>query len=428
MMKINNYLLAIVILTTVIGCMNEGPDQVADTQEVQITIGSIDTFYSSILGESRDLWIHVPKSVDGQSGGQTKLPVLYLLDGSSHFHSVTGMIRQLSTINGNTVSPEMIVVGITNTDRVRDLTPTRVDGTSGGGMKFFDFIEQELIPYIETNYPANNYRTFVGHSLGGLMVIDALISRPHLFENYVAIDPSLWWDEQVMLKKAETALIEVDLSGKSLYLAIANTMTEGMDIDNVVNDRDDSTMHIRSILQFAEVAEANTESGLNFDWKYYQNNSHGSVPIIAEYDAIRFLFPWYELRGLIRFVTPNTTATPEELVNHLVSHYENLSDRFGHVVLLPEQFANQQGYAFLANGQPEMAHALFALNIQNYPNSANVFDSMGDYYAAQSDTNRAIEHYTKAVAMGGNIESKDKLDRLKAENQSDICQYINRRY
>ena len=247
------------------------------------------------------------------------------------------------------------------------------------------------------------------------MVMDALISRPHLFENYVAIDPSLWWDEQIILREAERVLGELDLSNKSLYLAVANTMTDGMNIDDVVSDIDESSMHIRSLLRFAEFAETNTGSALNFDWKYYQENSHGSVPIIAAYDAIRYLFPWYELKGLDRFVVPNTTATSEELVNHLVSHYESVSDRLGYAVLLPEQFANQQGYAFLANGQPEMARALFALNIENYPNSANVYDSMGDYYVAQSQIENAIESFAKAVELGGDIESQVKLDELKDE-------------
>ncbi len=415
LMRIICLILATTIVLALSSCKPEETNELLDVNS-QIVIGEIDSLDSDILDETRGLWVYLPSGAENPENFDTKYPVMYLLDGSSHFHSVTGLIRQLSTVNGNTVSPEMIVVGIPNTDRFRDLTPTHVDGTSGGGEKFLDFVEMELIPYIETRYPANNYRTFVGHSLGGLMVISALINRPHLFENYVAIDPSLWWDDQVILNEAERALAEIDLSGKSLYLAVANTMIEGRNIDEVVEDIDDeSSMHIRSLLQFAEFAETNSDSALNFDWKYYPNNSHGSVPIIAGYDAIFFLFHWYELKGLIRFVTPDTTATPEELIDHITSHYENVSDRLGYVVHFPEQFANQQGYAFLANGQPEMAHALFTLNIENYPRSANVYDSMGDYYVAQSDIENAIEHFTRAVELGGDPASQAKLDELKGK-------------
>ncbi|MGK0453914.1 MAG: putative alpha/beta superfamily hydrolase [Paraglaciecola sp.] len=96
----------------------------------------------------------------------------------------------------------MIIIAIPNTNRARDLTPTRVDidfftGDSiqyanGGGNKFLDFMEEELIPHIEKTHPASVYRTFVGHSFGGLSVINALINKPHLFNNCVAIDASLW--------------------------------------------------------------------------------------------------------------------------------------------------------------------------------------------------------------------------------------------
>src|SRR5690606_1362862 len=94
----------------------------------EIVIGQIDTIYSNILKENREIWVHIPKSY---AKNQLKYPVLYLLDGDAHFYSVTGMIKQLSTINGNTISPEMVVVGIPNTDRTRDLTPTHVDESFG---------------------------------------------------------------------------------------------------------------------------------------------------------------------------------------------------------------------------------------------------------------------------------------------------------
>ncbi|MFZ1558618.1 MAG: alpha/beta hydrolase-fold protein, partial [Saprospiraceae bacterium] len=85
-----------------------------------IVIGKIDSIQSNILGENRKIWVHVP---DGGANSKESFPVVYVLDGDGHFSSVVGMIQQLSTINGNTMCPKMIVVGIPNTDRTRDLTP-----------------------------------------------------------------------------------------------------------------------------------------------------------------------------------------------------------------------------------------------------------------------------------------------------------------
>ena len=232
MKSLLSYLAIILFLAS---CHKQEDTMYVGTPSNVIGIGHADSIYSDVLNESRVIWVHVPESIKDSTSISTKYPVLYLLDGPAHFYSVTGMIKQLSSSNGNTVVPEMIVVGIANTNRSRDLTPTHVyldyfsgdsiKYESGGGDKFLDFIEVELIPYVEKMYPANNVRTFVGHSFGGLSVINALINRSHLFENYVAIDPSLWWDDQALLKTAESSLLINQLSGKALYVGVANTLS-----------------------------------------------------------------------------------------------------------------------------------------------------------------------------------------------------------
>ena len=184
----------------------------------------------------------------------------------------------------------MIVVAIPNTDRGRDLTPTEVQvdffsGDSiqfdnGGGGLFLDFIEQELIPYIDDNYPTQPYRTFVGHSFGGLSVINALVSKPDMFNNYIAIDPSLWWDGMKFMEYADSILSVSDLDNKGLYIGIANTMSSELDLTSVEQDTSKMTAHIRSILKFVKSQEGK-DNGLRFAWKYYPDDSHGSVPLIT---------------------------------------------------------------------------------------------------------------------------------------------------
>ena len=167
-----------------------------------IVIGRVDSVTSTVLQEKRKLWVYVPASASDLTYAKQRYPVLYLLDGDAHFAAVVGMVQQLSAVNGNTVCPEMIIVGIPNTNRTRDLTPTSVTSapglpaealkTSGGGENFTAFLEKELIPYIDAHYPTLPHRTLVGHSLGGLLVMNTLLHHPTLFENYVALDPSMW--------------------------------------------------------------------------------------------------------------------------------------------------------------------------------------------------------------------------------------------
>lgn len=415
------FLLFTVIALILFNCESKKtPD--APKDDSQIVIGTIDSIYSDNIKEQQKFWIHVPKNPAGEVTTGSKYPVLYLLDGPAHFYSVTGMIKQLSTVNGNDITPEMIIVGITNNDRTRDLTPTHMAEafgdstwakTSGGGKNFLNFIEKELIPHIEKKYPASSYRTFVGHSLGGLTVVDALIDRPELFNNYVAIDPSLWWDDQELLKRAEDVMSKTTYSNKALYVGIANTMKEGSNIKDVVKDTTETTEHIRSILQFVKTTESLKDNGLLFKWKYYENDSHGSVPLITEYDAIRFLFPWYSFKEVDQFYDPSSNISVEEMISMIDSHYKNISAHFGYETLPAESFINSLGYGFMSDKQFEKANTLFNLNIQNYPNSSNVYDSMGDCFLAQQDSIKALEFFTKALEVGTNEYSQEKIDMLK---------------
>ena len=260
-----------------------------------IAIGEEETIYSNILQERRNILIHVPERSILSS---ERFNVVYLLDGENHFHSVVGLIHQMSSVN-NEVCPKMIVVGIRNTDRTRDLTPNNIVSSpymdkeglksSGGGQAFIRFIEKELVPFIDSQYPTSSHRILVGHSFGGLTVVNTLINKPDLFTSYIAIDPSMWWDDQKFLKNTEVALNNKKLINKSLFLAVANTVTPDMDTSEIRKDQSATSLHFRSNLQFANILENNT-SGLKFKWKYYKEENHSSVPLIAEYDALRFLF------------------------------------------------------------------------------------------------------------------------------------------
>lgn len=382
-----------------------------------LTVGIIDSIQSRILNEQRKIWIHVPNS--GQGTSKQRYPVLYLLDGDAHFYSVVGMIQQLSQVNGNTICPEMIVVGIPNTDRTRDLTPTHVDAdppfmdstfskTSGGGEKFVSFIEQELMPRIDSLYPTQPYKMLVGHSFGGLTVINVAMNHTNLFNSYISIDPSMWWDRMNFLNITKKTLSEKNFSHITLYLAIANTMDESMDITKVQSDTSAATRHIRSILDLDKYIRRQKPVGLGYDSKYYSNDDHGSVPMIAEYDGLRFIFDKYRFKVSIKDFADSTI----DLANKLEQHYKQVSKQFGYKIFPSENMLNSLGYEFLLRKQYAKAAGLFKINVNNYPESYNVYDSYGDYFMAVGDKSKAAEFFKKALSLKENPESRKKLDEL----------------
>ena len=147
----------------------------------------------------------------GNADGKTAYPVAYLTDGDDFINAVGAVTDFLAKIGR---APELILVGIPHTDRTRDLTPTHVetadDGinvwqtkSSGGADKFLQFIETELMPEVEKRYRTQPFRVLAGHSLGGLFAVHALSTRPGLFNVYVAVSPSLWWDGQSEVNRFE---------------------------------------------------------------------------------------------------------------------------------------------------------------------------------------------------------------------------------
>jgi uncharacterized protein len=370
-----------------------------------ITIGRIDSVFSTTLKEKRRYLVYTPPSYTDSLYTPRTYPVLYLLDGDAHFHSVTGLIQALATgVNGTFVIPEMIVVAIPNTNRMRDLSPTNtaVDHNGaperrfagGGGLaSFLRFLQTELIPRIDSSYRTAPYRMLVGHSLGGIAAINALYTMPATFNAYVAIDPSLWWDKRLLLNQAKPFFSQRQPAGRALYVALANTL-----------DADDSLPngHYNSIVQFNRVLEAYNTSGIRYGFRYYPNDDHGSVPLIAEYDALRFLFDRYrlELQAAIKD-TANVTA-----------HFARVSGQLGYTVRPPEAMVAMLSQAAQSLDSAKVA-PLLELNTQLYPRSARAFLALGDYRVARKDSSRARIAYVRAAAIDpSSARARDAVRRL----------------
>jgi hypothetical protein len=236
--------------------------------------------HSRVLNQDRQIYIHVPK-LDSADTNHA-LPVLYLLDGENHFHILSAYIDYLRHWG---FIPPIIVVGIVSVDRVRDLTPTnsminfdgKVDSnykTSGGNEKFFNFIKQELMPYVETNYRTSSFKIFAGHSFGGLTVINCMLMYPDMFDAYIAISPSLWFGNKYVLQLAEEKLPQMSLNGKRLFYSVGNE-------DGTFRD---------DLLKFDTLFKRNGLKTVEHEYKFYPSEDHMTEPIPAYYDALRFVY------------------------------------------------------------------------------------------------------------------------------------------
>jgi predicted alpha/beta superfamily hydrolase len=418
----------------------------AQMAQAQITTGRTDTLYSKTLGETRRLLIYLPSSYGDTYFYPRRYPVLYLLDGDSHINPVSSMVQMLGERNGPMGFPELIIVAIPNTDRMRDLTPTHItnDPThmadsatlsrTGGGEKFLAFISNELMPHIDSLYRTAPYKIFMGHSLGGLTVINAFLHHTSLFNAYVATDPSMSWDNSKLLQQAKDILKEKKFQGKALYLGIADNLVPGADTTTIMSHKTNLfSQHMASVFELRNtilatwphstpppfvpftaqtpVAEKVPPPGpapFRFAWKYYPDYDHQSLPIPAEYDALRFVFNYYTLNFPFgEFFSPGWTQD-----SLIAAHYRTISWYMGYKVAPPEFVINSTGYQLMGSHQLDRAAYYFHLNMDNYPNSFNVYDSMGDLLVARAEKDSATKCYQKALLLRENPDTRKKLEGL----------------
>lgn len=245
-----------------------------------IVIGSTLTVRSNILDENRNCLISLPASYNETSAAQKAYPVIILLDGSTHFRATASIAHFMSSNrNRNYLMPESIIVAIENVDRERDFTVTKIKtkriNTMGGGRNFLDFIEQELIPYIDENYRTKPHRTLIGHSLGGLLTLNAYMDDNSLFNAYLVMDPSIWWDEARMKGKVEA--ISQNSLNKKLYIASANKEEARYERNKKRHD-----------MLYALIAKrSNGKLSIKID--SFDEENHRSVPLPALYKGLKYL-------------------------------------------------------------------------------------------------------------------------------------------
>ncbi|OGX82391.1 esterase [Hymenobacter glacialis] len=198
------------------------PVPVAET----LVIGQTFTIQSKALGETRRLNVYLP---DGYAESATmRVPVLYMPDGGikEDFLHVAGLVQVLV---GNGAMRPFILVGIENTERRRDLTgPTtnekdkKIAPRVGGSAAYRRFIREELMPEVKQRYRTTAETAIVGESLAGLFVVETLLLEPTLFDTYLAFDPSLWWNNELLASQASSLLQGAGRAPKVLYLATSS--------------------------------------------------------------------------------------------------------------------------------------------------------------------------------------------------------------
>ncbi len=358
-----------------------------------ITVGDRLELQSRVLGEERRLYVSLPASY---ARTKQSYPVVYMTDGEAQFLHTLATAAFLAR---NGLMPEVIVVAVANTDRTRDLSPSRDPriATSGGADRFLEFFERELIPFVESTYRTAPFRIFAGHSLGGLFAFHSMRVKPELFQAVIAVSPWLVYDDRRELALLTPFLTSDAVKTRALFFTSGD---EGPAMSDVIGS-------------VTKALKARKDKGLRFGSAHFPAENHGSVVLLSHYAALRMIFDGWALP-----VDPESERIVATL-DGIKKRYADLSERFGWTIKPPEAAVNRLGYQALGQNIP-LAISFFQFNAATYPESANVYDSLGEALEKSGALEDALPSYQKAADIGARNGDpnaavfKTNADRVRA--------------
>ena len=336
-----------------------------------IVIGTRYELASKVLGERRSVDVHLPPNYSSSFG---RCPVLIVLDPGEYFRHVAATADLLARARA---TPPLIVVGVHSSDRRRDLTPTEVQGFpgSGGADAFLSFVADELLPWLDNRYRTAPYRIVVGQSWGGLFGVHALTRRPDAIQACIALEPKLGWGDGAAAEAFKTALAEREIWRGFLHLAQAGLHSK-------------PSSHVEAALA---LSRCDLPERFEFSVRVHPEDSRGTLALSAVSDGLRTLYRSWPSEPVT--LKTATLAT-------LTARSEALSDHFGYEIPVPELDLNTLGYRLLGLDRTQDAVAVFERNVTAWPESANVYDSLGDALDRAGDAERALANYTEACRLG----------------------------
>jgi predicted alpha/beta superfamily hydrolase len=366
-----------------------------------VTIGHRYQLESKVLGETRSYLVRKP---GGYDFSEQRYPVVVLLDGESNFLHVSATLEQLAN-HGRAVP--MLLVGIENTDRQRDLTPPitsdkpteKPDGAIGGAPRFLTFIADELLPHIDRTYRTRPTRILIGHSFGGLFAVHALFNRPEAFKAYIVISPSLWWDNQAFAKQADQFVAD----HKDLQTAVYMTMAD-----------EGGPMLGGALKVIGSLASSPGNIGSIF--QRWPEESHGSVVMRSVYEGMEWLHEFYYTHEPWR-------AYEEAGLQYFDKRFELISKYLGYEVKVPEHVLMHIQHILREAKRPQEAQQVLQRVLQLYPVSPGAHYELGRTYVEANERPRAEEEFKRTLELyPGHAGARSELEKLGIDPKSVVTE------
>jgi len=366
-----------------------------------VVIGKKFEIHSNVLNETRPLLIATP---EGYGQETDRYPVLYLLDGDENFAQTVGIVRSLTESDR---IPPMLVVGIANTERIRDLTPptqveieNRFHPKNGGADIFLRFISGELIPYVNGHYRTRQYKVLVGHSIGGLFAIYTLASSPTLFNAYIAIDPTLPWNNQAAVTKLEAVFKDTRELPSDLYITATDEGGPALSAD----------------YKLCGILNQRTPKEFRWTFKQMPGETHTSIPHQSIYSGLDTIFDGWHLANPLKLYDEGGLAA-------IHRHFAEGGRRYGYDRKTPAFTVSLIVAALMAQDRLEEAATVLQHDPKTYPSPWNQLDALARAYAQRGDQEHAVHYYELSLKANPNNEwARKKLKEAGVDVDSRFPQ------
>jgi tetratricopeptide (TPR) repeat protein len=370
-----------------------------------IVIGKYRVMHSDIMDEDRLLFIHLPR---GYEDTQLSYPVLYLLyvDIYNYYLDAASITEKLG---GTGEIPPVIIVGVANTHRYRDLLPVKTRGRedTGHAETFLWFIEEELIPHIDENYRTKDFRILAGPQAAAVFSLYALITKPTLFNAILSENPFMNPENAAFLFPKAEAFFKNTTNLKNFLFIKCEKNERPKDLEYVED--------------FAKLLESHKPDGFRFEVDIREPTGYFITPMPFK-EGLKTVFPGHKL--------PEDFQT--NTVDDIIDYYQKLSKEYGFDVDAPSLMLTFEGVKLSQQRKTGQAMEVFEYQLSLYPRSLNALWQLGEAQRGMGEFEKARECYRKFLS----IEDRDvamiqnrlnQVERIIGESAAyRIEQEINR--
>jgi len=399
-MKLRGLVIAALVLHAISAPIN------AAERGVPIAIGERFTMESKVLGETRTYLVHKPERYDQTNDAY---PLLILIFGDDNIQHVAASADFLA---GSDRIPQMLVVGINVSNASRDLTAPIADPkfaaenpTAGGAAKFLNFVSDELIPRIESNYRTRPYRILVGHSYGGMFAVYTLLNKPEIFNAYISVSPTLFWDNQALVKAAEPFLAAHRDLRSDFFMTIGDEDTDAVGSAIKLSAAFEESMPWQ---------EKGKPRELRWQFHHYKGETHFSGRQRSVYDGLKAVFDGWYVHDPFALYEIGGVAAFER-------HYQNISTRVGYAVPTPLRLFSLTAQTLVRRNRVDEAEVVMTKAVEVYPNNSSARSGLARIYSRKKEDGRAIEQLTAALKL---YPGSDSIRSMLTNYKVDIDKIV----